>query len=69
MFKFLNLDLDLFVPECITDVTWGLKYGLTLAIPAAFALGLLSIFLLECLRSFFVWKLGIPLRTKLASWL
>jgi hypothetical protein len=51
--KFLNLDLDIFVPECISVVTYAMKWVATLSIPIIFAVGLLIGFLLESLRSLF----------------
>jgi hypothetical protein len=49
--KFLNLDLDIFVPECISVITYAMKWAATLCIPIIFA-GLLFLgFLLEVIRS------------------
>ncbi|KAL9643283.1 hypothetical protein ABK040_014739 [Willaertia magna] len=49
--KFFNLNLDIFVPECIEIITYGLKWGLTIAMPAIFCFLLIVVFGLECLRS------------------
>jgi hypothetical protein len=49
--KFLNLDLDIFVPECISAITYGMKWGATLGIPAIFAILLFIGFILEVIRS------------------
>eukprot|EP01080_Neovahlkampfia_damariscottae_P002882 gene2882-4725_t len=49
--KFLNLDLDIFVPECISSITYGMKWGATLAIPVVFAILLFLGFILEVIRS------------------
>ena len=50
--KFFNLNLDIFVPECIQIITYGLKWGLTIAMPVFFAFLLVVAFGLESLRSF-----------------
>lgn len=49
--KFMNLDLDLFVPECIAQITYGMKYGATLALPIIFAALLIVVFILELIRT------------------
>jgi hypothetical protein len=49
--KFLNFDLDIFVPECISEITWGMKWYATLALPIIFALVMIIGFLLETFRA------------------
>eukprot|EP01080_Neovahlkampfia_damariscottae_P007237 gene7237-11555_t len=51
--KFLNLDLDIFVPECISVITYAMKWAATICIPIIFAVGLILGFVLECVRSLF----------------
>eukprot|EP01080_Neovahlkampfia_damariscottae_P001364 gene1364-11986_t len=50
-FKFLNLDLDIFVPECISIVTYAMKWGATVSVPLFFGVLLFVGFIFECIRS------------------
>ncbi|KAG2392729.1 hypothetical protein C9374_011454 [Naegleria lovaniensis] len=70
--KFFNLNLNIFVPECVAIITYGLKWGLTLALPVFFGALLLVAFGLECLRSAILSKLPliaqIRKHPKIAAW-
>eukprot|EP01080_Neovahlkampfia_damariscottae_P007240 gene7240-11558_t len=49
--KFLNLDLDIFVPECISVITYAMKWAATICLPIMFGALLFLGFLLEAARS------------------
>jgi hypothetical protein len=49
--KFLNFDLDIFVPECTDFITYGTKWGLTVSLPVIFAFLLVLGFIFELVRS------------------
>jgi hypothetical protein len=64
--KFLNLDLDIFVPECISVITYAMKWAATICIPIIFAALLLLGFLLEVARVLLA-KLWGPLIRRIFS--
>nr|CAG4719168.1 unnamed protein product [Naegleria fowleri] len=70
--KFFNLNLNIFVPECVAIINYGLKWGLTLALPVFFGALLLIAFGLECLRSAILSKLPLVSKIrkhpKIVSW-
>jgi hypothetical protein len=66
--QFINLNIDIVVPECISIITYGLKWGVTVSLPAIFGACLIAAFSLELMRSIIVVWTGPLLKPYIMNW-
>jgi hypothetical protein len=66
--NFINLNIDIIVPECISIITYGLKWGITVALPAIFLVCLILLWTLELFRSIVVVWISPIIKPYIMNW-
>ena len=60
--------MEIFVPECISEITYQDKYGFTISIPAIFLGIIIILFFIELIRTLLAMQLRRILRDKIDYW-